>query len=104
MKDSPENSINFDATHNTDIRVREQDTVNQYYYPCQIQFQTCNRSRHPGMGVNCGLLWGVEPHSIPNGEQQGWSTWTFPPARRVVVVPGLWQLRSRYDSGLRPRG
>ncbi len=33
-----------------------------------------------GDGCECGLLWGVEPHSIP-------------PARRVVVVPGLWQLR-----------
>ena len=40
MEDSPECIINFDATHNTVIRVREQDTINQYYYPRQIQFQT----------------------------------------------------------------
>ena len=40
MEDSPENIINFDATHNTVIRVREQDTINQYYYPRQIQFQS----------------------------------------------------------------
>jgi len=40
MEDSPECIINFDATHNTVIRVREQDTINQYYYPRQIQFQS----------------------------------------------------------------
>ena len=40
MEDSPDNIINFDATHNTVIRVREQDTINKYYYPRQIQFQS----------------------------------------------------------------
>ncbi len=40
MEDSPENIINFDATHNTVIRVREQDNLNQIYYPRQIQFQS----------------------------------------------------------------
>ncbi len=40
MEDSPEWLINFDATHITVIRVREQDTINQYYYPRQIQFQS----------------------------------------------------------------
>jgi len=40
MADSPVNIINFDATHNTVIRIREQDTVNQIYYPRQFQVQT----------------------------------------------------------------
>ena len=40
MNDSPESIINFDATHNTVIRIREQDTVNQVYYPRQLQIQT----------------------------------------------------------------
>ena len=40
MEDSPENIINFDATHNTVIGVREEDTLNQIYYPRQIQFQS----------------------------------------------------------------
>ena len=40
MSDTPHSIINYDATHNTVIRVSEQDTVNQIYYPRQIQFQT----------------------------------------------------------------
>jgi hypothetical protein len=40
MNDSPESIINFDATHNTVIRIREQDIVNQVYYPRQLQIQT----------------------------------------------------------------
>jgi hypothetical protein len=36
MEDHPECIINFDATHNTVIRIREQDTINQYYYPRQM--------------------------------------------------------------------
>ena len=40
MEDSPENIIKFDATHNTVIRIREQDNLNQVYYPRQIQFQS----------------------------------------------------------------
>jgi len=39
MEDNPEFIIDFDATHNTVIRVREQDNINQYYYPRKIQFQ-----------------------------------------------------------------
>jgi hypothetical protein len=35
MSDSAENIINFDATQNTVIRVREQSTINQTYYPRQ---------------------------------------------------------------------
>ena len=40
MSDTPHSIINYDATHNTVIRVSEQDTVNQIYYTRQIQFQT----------------------------------------------------------------
>ncbi len=40
MSDTPDSIINFDATHNTIIRVREQDIVNQIYYPRQIPFQS----------------------------------------------------------------
>ena len=40
MSDSPKNIIGFDATHNTVIRIREQDTVNQVYYPRQFQIKT----------------------------------------------------------------
>ena len=40
MSDSPECLINFDSTHNTVIRIREQDTVNQIYYPRQLQIQS----------------------------------------------------------------
>ena len=40
MADSPDNIINFDATHNTVIRIREQDIVNQINYPRQFQVQT----------------------------------------------------------------
>ena len=40
MNDSVEAIINFDATHNTVIRIREQDIVNQVYYPRQLQIQT----------------------------------------------------------------
>jgi len=40
MEDSPDNIINFDTTHNTVIRVREQDVINNIYYPRQIQFQS----------------------------------------------------------------
>ena len=38
MSDTPHSIINYDATHNTVIRVSEQDTVNQIYSR-QIQFQ-----------------------------------------------------------------
>ena len=40
MSDSPECLINFDSTHNTVIRIREQDIVNQIYYPRQLQIQS----------------------------------------------------------------
>ncbi len=40
MSDSLANIINFDATHNTVIRIREQDIVNQIKYPRQFQIQT----------------------------------------------------------------
>ena len=40
MNDSVDAIINFDATHNTVIRIREQDIVNQVYYPRQLQIQT----------------------------------------------------------------
>ncbi len=39
MEDNPECKINFDVTYSTVIRVREHDTINQYYYPRHIQFQ-----------------------------------------------------------------
>ena len=40
MSDNPDCIINFDATHNTIIRIREQDTTNQIYYPRQLQIQS----------------------------------------------------------------
>ena len=40
MSDTPTPIINYDATHNTIIRISEQDTVNQIYYPRQVQIQT----------------------------------------------------------------
>ncbi len=40
MSDTPIPIINYDATHNTIIRISEQDTVNQIYYPRQLQIQT----------------------------------------------------------------
>ena len=40
MSDTPNAIINYDATHNTIIRISEQDTVNQIYYPRQLQIQT----------------------------------------------------------------
>jgi hypothetical protein len=40
MSDSPHSIINYDATHNTVIRISEQDIVSQIYYPRQTQFQT----------------------------------------------------------------
>jgi hypothetical protein len=40
MSDTPHSIINYDATHNTVIRISEQDIVNQIYYARQIQFQT----------------------------------------------------------------
>ena len=40
MNDSVEAIINFDITHNTVIRIREQDIVNQVYYPRQLQIQS----------------------------------------------------------------
>ena len=40
MNDSVEAIINFDTTHNTVIRIREQDIVNQVYYPRQLQIQS----------------------------------------------------------------
>ena len=40
MNDSVEAIINFDSTHNTVIRIREQDIVNQVYYPRQLQIQS----------------------------------------------------------------
>jgi hypothetical protein len=36
--------INYDATHNTVIRISEQDTVNQIYYPRQLQIQSFQRT------------------------------------------------------------
>ena len=45
MADSPDNIINFDATHNTVMRIREQDTVNQIYYP--NQYALIFLSSHP---------------------------------------------------------
>ena len=40
MSDTPTPIINYDATHNTIIRISEQDTVNQIYYPRQLQIQS----------------------------------------------------------------
>ena len=40
MSDSPNAIINYDTTHNTIIRISEQDTVNQIYYPRQLQIQS----------------------------------------------------------------
>jgi hypothetical protein len=40
MNDSVDAIINFDSTHNTVIRIREQDIVNSIYYPRQFQIQT----------------------------------------------------------------
>jgi hypothetical protein len=40
MSNTPHSIINYVATHNKVIRVSEQDTANQIYYPRQIQFQT----------------------------------------------------------------
>jgi hypothetical protein len=40
MSDNPTPIINYDATHNTIIRISEQDTVNQIYYPRQLQIQS----------------------------------------------------------------
>ena len=40
MNDSVDAIINFDSTHNTVIRIREQDIVNQIYYPRQLQIQS----------------------------------------------------------------
>ncbi len=37
MSDLPTPIINYDATHNTIIRISEQDTVNQIYYPRPLQ-------------------------------------------------------------------
>jgi hypothetical protein len=40
VSDTLDSIIKFDATHNTVTKVREQDIVNQIYYPRQIQFQS----------------------------------------------------------------
>ncbi len=40
VSDSPDRIINYNATHNAVIRKREQDTVNQIYYPRQIQLRS----------------------------------------------------------------
>ncbi len=40
MNDSVDAIINFDGTHNTVIRIRKQDIVNQIYYPRQLQIQS----------------------------------------------------------------
>jgi hypothetical protein len=40
MIDTPTPIISYDATHNTIIRISEQETVNQIYYPRQLQIQS----------------------------------------------------------------
>ncbi len=40
LSDTPTPIINYDATHNTIIRIFEQDTVNQIYYLRQLQIQS----------------------------------------------------------------
>jgi hypothetical protein len=40
MSDTPNPMIHYDATHNTIIRISEQDTVNQIYCPRQLQIKT----------------------------------------------------------------
>jgi hypothetical protein len=40
MNDTPNPIINYDATHKTIIRISEQDTVNQIYYPRQLQIKS----------------------------------------------------------------
>ncbi len=40
MNDSLDAIINFDSTHNTVIRIREQDILNSIYYPKQFQSQS----------------------------------------------------------------
>jgi hypothetical protein len=40
MSDTPNAIFNYDATHNTIIRMSRQDTVNQIYYPRQLQIQS----------------------------------------------------------------
>jgi hypothetical protein len=40
MSDTPNAIIKYDVTHNTVLRIGEQGTVNQIYYPRQVQIQT----------------------------------------------------------------
>jgi hypothetical protein len=40
MSDTPNAIINYDVTHNTVLRIGDQDTLNQIYYPRQVQIQT----------------------------------------------------------------
>ena len=61
---------------------------------------TCVRRRLPGKVCVCELLWGVEPHDIPNGEQWGSQLGPPPPDRRFGCTgPGRSGLSG---SGLRP--
>ncbi len=55
MEDNQECIINVDATHNTVIRVREQNTINQYFYPRQIQFQS-----YQGTAFPKSYIWGLQ--------------------------------------------
>ncbi len=40
MSDTTDSMINYDATHNAVIRISDPDTVNQKYFPHQIQLQS----------------------------------------------------------------
>jgi hypothetical protein len=42
MSNTPNAMINYDATHNTIIRIRERDIVNSIYCPRQLQNQSTN--------------------------------------------------------------
>ncbi len=52
MSDTPHSIINYDATHTTVIRISEQNTVNQIYFPRQIQFQTLNNATTINSSLN----------------------------------------------------
>ena len=57
MSNSPDNIINFEATHNTVIRIGGHNTINQIYFPRQFQFPTFEGTKILIIGLKSWILY-----------------------------------------------
>ncbi len=98
MADSPDNIINFDATHNTVIRIREQDITNQISWVGRLSKMDTVMLRGVGAGlVSSSCISGPEPparnpsqnpYPAPSGPDPGRPGHLAGPARTARDLTG----------------